>query len=112
MVTTTIDPEKPVSDDRHRDPAKRREATEMMATKKRSYKQTVTTRRRRTSITRGFGPAGSISGSLAWMSVKGAETIFRDGSCDALCARRDDEEPMIRREQAVGQQLQEGDAWS
>ena len=31
------------------------------------------------------------------------------GSCDAQCARRDDEEPMIRREQAVEQQLQEGD---
>ena len=29
---------------------------------------------------------------------------------DAQCARRDDEEPMIRREQAVEQQLQEGDA--
>ena len=28
---------------------------------------------------------------------------------DAECARRDDEEPMIRREQAVEQQLQEGD---
>ena len=35
------------------------------------------------------------------------------GSCelpDAQCARRDDEEPMIRREQAVKQQLHEGDA--
>ena len=29
---------------------------------------------------------------------------------DAQCARREDEEPMIRREQAVEQQLQEGDA--
>ena len=28
---------------------------------------------------------------------------------DAQCARRDDEEPMIRREQAVEQQLQEGE---
>ena len=29
---------------------------------------------------------------------------------DAQCARRDDEEPTIRREQAVEQQLQKGDA--
>ena len=31
-------------------------------------------------------------------------------SSDAQCAHRDVEEPMIRREQAVEQQLQEGDA--
>ena len=31
---------------------------------------------------------------------------------DAQCARRDDEEPTIQREQAVEQQLQEGDASS
>ena len=31
---------------------------------------------------------------------------------DAQCARREDEVPMIRREQAVEQQLQEGDACS
>ena len=47
MVRTAIDPEKPVCDDRHRDLAKREEATEMMATKKRSCRQTVTPRRRR-----------------------------------------------------------------
>ena len=34
MVTTAIVPEKPVSDYRRRDPAKRREATKIMATKK------------------------------------------------------------------------------
>ena len=31
-------------------------------------------------------------------------------SPDAQCACRDDEDPMIRRERAVKQQLQEGDA--
>ena len=35
MVTTAIDPEKTVSGDHRRDTAKREEATETMATKKR-----------------------------------------------------------------------------
>ena len=33
----------------------------------------------RTSITRGFGPEGTSTESLAWMSARGAETILRDG---------------------------------
>ena len=47
MVTTAINPEKPVSDEHHRDDGQEGVATKMMATKKRSCRQTVTPRRRR-----------------------------------------------------------------
>ena len=47
MVTTANNPEKTVSDDQGRDTAKRVEATETMATKKRSSRQTMTPRGRR-----------------------------------------------------------------
>ena len=117
MVRTAIDPEKLVSDDRHRDPARGgghrdddHEEEILQADSDTKIKK-VTNKHHQRIRTRRY--KYRIIGMDEVQEVRRPYFVMGSGELlDAQCARRDDEEPMIRREHAVEEQLQEGDAWS
>ena len=102
-----------MSDDRHRF-GQELKATEMMATKKKEILQADSDTKKK-KVTNKHHQRNRTSGyKYRIIGMDECKRVWRPyfvmGSCDAQCARRDDEEPMIRRVQAVEQQLQEGDA--